>query len=67
MNVVCGCVNSVKRALFHAVPYVQQMLPQFMNVANLCLLDALTAAWAYNANLVVNWVKIRTVGRPVTR
>jgi len=52
---VNGCVDNV---LFNAAPNVQPTLSQFVNISNLCLVDALLHC---SPDFVVRRVKIRTV------
>ena len=58
---VNGCVDDV---LFNAAPNVQQTLSQFVNISNLCLVDALLHC---SPDFVIRRVKIWTVRWPLFR
>ena len=55
MPLVNGCVDDV---LFNAAPNIQQTLPQFANISNLCLEDVLLHC---SPDFVIHRVKIWTV------
>ena len=61
MPLVNGCVDDV---LFEAAPNVQQTLLQFVNISNLCLIDALLHC---SPDLVIHRVRIWTVRWPPFR
>ena len=58
---VSGCVDDV---LFNAAPNVQQTLSQFVNISNLCLVDALLHC---SPDFLIHRVKIWTVRWPLFR
>jgi len=58
---VNGCVDDV---LFNAAPNIQQTLSQFVNISNLCLVDALLRCSPY---FVIHRAKIWTVRWPLFR
>jgi len=61
MPLVNGCVDDV---LFNAAANVQQTLSQFVNISNLCLVDALLHC---SPDFVIHRVKIYTVRWPLFR
>ena len=60
-KLVNGCVDD---ALFSVAPNVQQTLSQFVNISNLCLVNALLHCSPY---FVIHRVKIWTVRWPLFR
>ena len=56
---VNGCIDDV---LFNAAPNVQQMLSQFVNISNLCLVDTLLHC---SLDFVIHQVKVWTVRWPL--